>query len=67
MKEENEYQLRVVKEYNELINKLTGLRKFIEGELFKTLKIEEQGRLLLQNSIMEAYTVVLSLRISNFD
>ena len=67
--EENltDFQLRVVKECEDLSDKWQKLEKFIEeNSVFKTLVVEEQNRLTQQLLAMKYYFSILVERIDNF-
>ena len=61
------YQERVIQEKKELDEKLEKLDTFVRSEIYKTLPVEEQNRLLKQYSIMESYSHILNERIVNFN
>ncbi len=61
-----EFQKRVKEEFKELREKSEKLQNFLGSEQFSNLEMDEQGALLAQNSIMDAYLVILSLRIAKF-
>ena len=60
------YQIRVVDEHNELVEKYNALIAFSGGENFKTVSPSEADRLKLQATIMKSYILILKQRISNF-
>lgn len=60
------HQQRVVEERAELEDKLGKLQAFITGERFAAVPDAEQGRLVLQHNIMNAYSLVLEMRIAAF-
>jgi hypothetical protein len=60
------YQERVVKEKEELDDKLSRLRPFVKDNVFKTLPETEQERVIRQLGLMEAYSKVLGERIASF-
>lgn len=60
------HQERVVKEHEELLNRVVKLEDFIGGTVFANLPVNEQVRLKLQFKLMEAYDDVLTERIRNF-
>lgn len=60
------HQERVVKEKDELDEKLAKLNAFGRGEVFSTLPLDEQERLIRQSKIMDQYSVVLGERIAAF-
>lgn len=60
------FQERVVEEKTELDAKIAKLKEFIAGSIYPTLDVEEQTRLTLQLSYMEAYSEVLGQRIVAF-
>lgn len=62
------FQRRVVDERRELDKKQKALAKFIGSKTFDTLvSVDEQKRLIRQNSIMVQYSEVLGERIRNFE
>ena len=63
------HQQRVVEERAELEDKLGKLQALITGKRFATVSesdAAEQGRLVLQHKLMEAYALVLEQRIAAF-
>lgn len=61
------HELRVITEKRELDERLTKLIDFIDASnLFGTLPDEEQSRLRLQFSAMQAYSNILGQRIACF-
>jgi len=60
------YQERVVKEKEELDDKISRLRPFVSGENFKNLPEDERERMSRQLDLMEDYSKVLSERITAF-
>ncbi len=68
MKELQPHQIRVVKERDELDEKIAKLSDFImNSDLFQTLQHEEKDRLERQLYIMVAYHNVLEERIGAFE
>lgn len=57
------YQQRVVEERDQLQEKLTKLREFIETPMFEALSIMEKARLRRQRDIMREYRLILDVRI----
>lgn len=60
------HQQRVVEERTELEEKMGKLQAFITGNKFEFVPDDEQGRLVLQHHIMNAYALVLEQRIAAF-
>lgn len=60
------HQQRVVTEKAELDEKLEKLKAFVTGEKFASVPEAEQARLVLQHNIMNAYSLVLEMRIAAF-
>lgn len=60
------YQERVVREKEELDNKISSLEKFIAGPVYSTLPQEEKWRMYLQHMFMAKYSEVLDDRIVGF-
>jgi len=60
------YQERVVAEKNELDERITKLRMFIESPGFGNIEVAEQKRMRRQELIMQLYSDVLVDRIENF-
>jgi hypothetical protein len=59
-----DHMQRVVVEHNELVKKQQDLKKFIEvSEIYKSLPVAEQGRLVRQHALMSEYVLVLNERI----
>lgn len=61
-----DFQLRVVEERQSLDEKRAKLAVFINGDLFKSLTLDEQDRLIRQIDVMDAYSQILNERISEF-
>lgn len=61
------YQVRVVDEHNELVEKYNALIAFSGGENFQTVSPSEADRLKLQVTIMKSYILILKQRINNFN
>lgn len=62
----NDFQLRVLKEKEELDVKINALCSFMVKDIFQSLKLEEQFRLKKQFEIMKLYSAVLGERIAHF-
>nr|WP_300312793.1 hypothetical protein [Halomonas sp.] len=60
------HQERVVTEKEELDAKISALDSFLGGQVFASLDVGEQDRLVRQHKYMTQYSSVLSERISNF-
>jgi len=60
------HQERVVKEKEELDDKLSKLRLFFTHDIFKKLDEDEQDRLKRQEDAMNKYSDVLAERIAAF-
>jgi hypothetical protein len=66
---EGNYQDRVREEKRELDEKISKLETFIgegRGEIFRTLAVEECGRLIAQRNAMREYSRILGQRIAAF-
>lgn len=63
-----DYQRRVVKEKQELDEKIKDLQSFIESDSFpiKCIKTQEQSSLKEQLRVMYAYSQILKIRINRF-
>jgi hypothetical protein len=61
------HQERVVVEKKELDEKLDKLKSFLEQPLFRSLPLDEQGRLHHQCDAMEDYSEILGARIEAFN
>lgn len=61
-----DFQERMIKEYDELNQKLTNLHKFIGSDTWMSLKTNEQNLLQQQEAAMGLYLFVLNERISMF-
>ena len=61
------HQKRVIEEKVELSERLTKLRQFFLSENFYALDKEEMLRLQKQAEVMQAYSDILSERISHFE
>jgi hypothetical protein len=57
------FKIRLVNEQVELVTKLEKLKTFLVTDTFKELEMEQAELLILQASIMAAYTQVLTMRI----
>ena len=55
---------RLVKEKEELDNKLQKLVEFLKGEQFTTLSQTNQDLLIQQETVMSKYSAILGLRIN---
>jgi hypothetical protein len=62
----NDFQLRVIKEKDELDVKINALCSFMVKDIFESLKLEEQFRLKKQFEIMKLYSAILGERIAHF-
>lgn len=62
----DDFQKRVIVEKVELDTKTSALRKFITGDVFKTLESVEQEDLKAQVTVMRQYSNLLESRISRF-
>jgi hypothetical protein len=61
------HEQRVIDERKALDTKIVSLETFIEtNDIFDTLSVAEQGRLMTQLHIMRAYSWVLNSRIVVF-
>ena len=60
------YKERVCVERNDLIEKLSKLKKFMGEDKFFNLSAEDRGLLLIQRSAMETYKNVLFIRTDKF-
>ena len=60
------HQQRVVKEKEELDEKLEKLLRFFMGDVYKKLDIAEQDRLSAQATAMKRYSDILGERIAAF-
>ena len=60
------FQERVVTEKTELDDKLTRLRPFLQGDVFRGLPADEQDRLTRQERVMTEYSGILADRIAAF-
>lgn len=61
-----DHQTRVVTERFDLNVKIESLAKFLDTEIYYSLALSEQGRLLEQLGIMNQYRDVLDRRIAAF-
>lgn len=61
------HQQRVIKEREDLEERLNKLNLFIQGDKFKYVDWNEQTRLLLQSKVMEAFSLILQQRIEAFE
>lgn len=62
----NDFQVRVLKEKEELDVKINALASFLCKDIFEALNREEQFRLKKQFEIMKLYSAVLGERIAHF-
>ena len=62
-----DYQERVVKEKQELDEKIYSLAQFLTTPTFVNLHKDERTRLIAQYGTMRAYSYILGERINNFD
>ena len=60
------FQLRVVKELDELVIKADALRLFFKTEFFLQLDEAEKDRLTKQSFYMDSYADILKQRIAAF-
>lgn len=60
------YQERVIKEKEELVDKVIALEKFMEGNTYRDLPLAERDRLSKQREIMLEYFGILDERIAAF-
>jgi len=60
------YQQRVIDEQTELAIKLGKLRTFNKGEVFQSLRLDEQLRMQMQERAMALYIWILNSRIADF-
>jgi hypothetical protein len=61
-----DFQQRVVVEKLDLDGKLNLLKRFLVGDVFKSLHIREQDRMKRQVVAMQSYSDVLGERIDEF-
>ena len=62
----NDFQVRVLKEKEELDTKINALASFLCKDIFEALNQPEQFRLKKQFEIMKLYSAVLGERIAHF-
>ena len=60
------YQERVIKEKEELDEKVSKLQAFVGSERFNSVESDEANRMRNQLSVMIDYSTILGDRISNF-
>ena len=60
------YQMRVVRENMDLMDKIEKLESFINSTMFSTLSDEERVLLRMQHGYMSLYAGILQKRINNF-
>lgn len=60
------WQLRVVIEGNELLEKLAALRRYIDSKPYEDLDHPDMRLLILQEKSMSDYSEVLTQRINKF-
>lgn len=61
------FQQRMVKEYEDLTDKVAKLEIFTDGDIFKGLEICEQSDMLIQLHAMTAYRLALMSRLRRSD
>lgn len=61
-----EWQQRVVKEYDELSQKVLKLVEFVFGAQFQDLPTEDQTLLRVQLGAMSSYSAILEARMQRF-
>ena len=61
-----DYQLRVVAEREELVEKIGRLSAFVNSDAFGAVDANEQDRLQRQLLCMTEYADILTERVSNF-
>jgi hypothetical protein len=61
-----DYQQRVIKEKEELDEKLEKLHKFIMSDIFNKIQTEQKGLLIRQRRVMDEYSAILKERIELF-
>ncbi|MBU3577519.1 hypothetical protein [Polynucleobacter sp. UK-Kesae-W10] len=61
-----EFEYRVISEKNELVEKLSKLKDFIDSQTFKALPYEDRILLIDQKYMMQRYAEVLVRRIERF-
>lgn len=62
----SDFQLRVIKEKEELDVKINALSDFFNNKIFATLQTDEKVRLSKQLLIMTDYSAILGERIAHF-
>lgn len=60
------HQQRVVKEQEDLLDKIKKLEIFLWNDLFNSLDSREKTRLIQQLAYMKSYCYILTERIHNF-
>lgn len=60
---ENTYLTRLIKERDELKEKIDKLEVFLKGEIYKTLEFAEQCDMKLQLDYMNRYLEILNRRL----
>ncbi len=61
------WQSRVIDEKSELDGRISRLRDYLEGEMFRSLDPLDQDLMRRQLGYMEAYSLTLRQRIKNFE
>lgn len=61
-----DYQERVVKERDELSQKLVRLNDFLRDKAGELISREENARMMAQRAAMSLYVYILNERIKNF-
>lgn len=67
IQERPEWQQRVIKERDELAERLSKLNAFINNDSFEALLAEDQVLLAAQRSVMQELEVILTRRIKRFE
>ena len=60
------HQVRVIDEYNDLDNRLVKLTSFFDTDTYRSLDVDERGRLKEQSLMMGEYLRILAERIKAF-
>lgn len=58
-----EYIERMIDEYNELKERVDKLGTFLNGDVYKSLNLEEQNDLMMQYHSMVIYKIALDKRL----
>lgn len=61
-----DYQLRVIKERDDLLEKIKKLTTFLMSDASSQVSVEEKDKMWCQLNIMLSYGNVLSVRIDSF-